>query len=882
MLSMRRFLRWLLILVGVWAILSVAAIVTLRIWFPPEKVKALIVKQVEERLGRQLEVGSASLGFYSGLQIHDVRLSDRPNFQQGTFVASRHFVVKFALWPLLRKQLIIREIAFVNPQVRVVREADEKTYNFSDLLASSTTAPTTTVAPPPPATATGGGIPLSLVISRARLVNGSVEYLMKKGGGRPPQTMTLSPINLDVSAGLDAIAHALTVKRMVLTVGDSKVAISGKILQVTSSHPELDLVLAIERFKVDPWIALAGVSPALKAQGWVQAKLTAKGPVDAPAVSGTFDATQLAFAYAPQVLKAAGVPCRLTMETTAKGTETLSLRRLEAVVGGLRLEGRGTIATLTSSQPRIDLTFNTNEFTLQDILGMLPGVALPKEVQLSGAVKLQVHVKGTPVALNASGSLDVTPLDLRYADLFHKPAASLCRLDYDVAYEVSPRTRPPQQAVTLQPLVFHLGEAEITVKGTVQDLAGKQTLALQAATNRFPLAGIASLSGMAKPYQPEGRAALAMTVSGTAAIPRYRGRLEVEDVGAQYERSKLAGIRSAIEFTDDSVSMPSLTGTLDGEPLQLAFSAAHFKRPDVKLDGAITKLDLGKILPPPTAKTVPSTAVPATGTTAPTPPPASAFPTVSSSGKLTLRQVVHPNFEGRAITLAWRLTDITPELNKLSGVVTLNTGTGKLTNVTSLVSASTLAKVVLLPITLLQKLESLGLMKFGLPSVMDITYQSIAGDYVATNGMVTVKTFRIDSSQLAIATQGTIDLAKNQVDLRIVSKLPAGTVLSAVSQFSSDNDGRPTLPLIVKGSLTSPSVRPDVKSVTTGVVQGVGRELLKRIGVVGPSEGTPSQAGVGSSTGSQTQTQPSQVPPAQQPNPVEELGRELLKGIFKK
>ncbi|MBI3292576.1 MAG: hypothetical protein HYZ73_07190, partial [Elusimicrobia bacterium] len=799
----------------------------------------------------------------------------------------QRFVVKFALWPLLKKQLVIREIALVNPQVRIVREADGKTYNFSDLMAPSAAvpAPAAKAAPPPAGATQAGGLPLSLVISRARLTNGSLEYLMKKPGRNAPQTITLAPISLDVAAGFDAAAQALTVKRMHLAVGDSKLSLSGKVLQATSGHPQLDLTLQIERFKVDPWIVLAELPPALKARGWVQAKVTAKGTLEAPEVSATLDATQLAFAYAPQVSKAAGVPCRLTIETGAKGKNTLTVRRLDLVLAGVRLEGQGTITSLTSAEPRVDLTLSTNEFSLQELLAMLPGVSLPKEVKLGGGLKLQVHAKGTANNLNASGTLDLTPLDLQYADLFHKPAASLCRLDYDVTYGVtghgsSPGTHPPQQTVSLQPVVFHLGEAEFTVNGTVQDLAGKQTLALQVTTNRFPLAGVASLSGMVKPYQPEGRAALSVVMSGTATAPRYKGQLELENVGAQYERSKLAGVRAKVQFTDDSVAMPSLTGTLDGEPIQLAFSAAHFQRPDVKLDGTIAQLDLGKVLPPGKAASSPATPP---GPTAPAQPPASAFPTLSSSGKLTLRKVIHPNFDGETITLAWRLTDITPQLNKLSGTVTLNAGAGKLTNLTSLVNSSTLAKVVLLPITFLQKLESLGLMKFGLPSFMDITYQSITGDYVATNGVVTVKTFRIDSSQLAVATQGTIDLAKNQVDLKVISKLPTGTVLSALTQFVTDSEGRPTLPLIVKGSLSSPSVRPDVKTVTTGVVQGVGRELLKRVGLGGTSEAPTSREGRSSPSGSQTQAQPSQPQPAQQPqNPVEELGRELLKGIFKK
>lgn len=882
----RRLARWALIFIGVWAVLSVAAVVAIRIWFPPEKVKALLVQQVEERLGRQLEMGTASIGLYSGLRIEDLRLSERPNFETGTFIGSHDFALKFAWLPLLKKQLVIREIRLDRPQVRIVQEADGRTYNFSDLVTPSPTASVPAPAPLAKTEGQGGrGLPLSLVISRARLTNGSIAYVKKQVGGKAPQVVKLEPINLDVAGGFNTITQTLTLKRLHLAVGESKLSLSGTVIDAMSERPQLDLGLTIERFVVDPWLAFASLPPAIKVQGWVQAKLNVKGTLEAPEVSGSVDATQLAFASLPQVNKAAGVPCRLTLETAAKKKKELALRRLEVVLGGFRLEGQGTVSDLTSPLPRVDIKLSTNEFAPRELLGLLPGVALPKELTLGGGIKLRLQATGTPENLTASGSLDFTPLDVRYADLFHKPAASVCRIVSDVTYRTVPRAKPPVQEVTLQPVTVRLGDAEFTLRGQVHLLPTTQRLDVKLTSNRWPIQGLAGLSRMAKPYQPEGHAVLNLTVSGTSAAPKFQGQLELEDVGAQYGLSKLSGVRTQLDFTDDSVTMSSLTGKLDGEPIQLAFSVVHFKRPEVKVDGTIAKLDVGKLLPQSTTgKPGASAATPPAEQTTVAQSPASQAPTISSSGRLTLRKVLHPNFEGETIALAWRLSDITPPLNKLSGTVTLNTGRGTLSNLTSLAGSSPMAKVVLLPITLMQKLESLGLMKFGLPSFMDITYRTIKGEYVATNGVVTVKTFRIESAQLDVATKGTIDLANNQVDLQIVSKLPPGSVAGSVGQFTTDSDGRPTLPLLVKGSLTSPSVRPDVKAVTTGVVQGVGRELLKRIGVGGTSQGQETAApaeGAGSQATGQPQGQSSQ-PPAQQPSSVEELGRELLKGIFKK
>ena len=52
------------IILGVIVLLIAAAVVTLSIMFPPEKVKALVIPHIEKAVGRSVKVEKAGLSFF--------------------------------------------------------------------------------------------------------------------------------------------------------------------------------------------------------------------------------------------------------------------------------------------------------------------------------------------------------------------------------------------------------------------------------------------------------------------------------------------------------------------------------------------------------------------------------------------------------------------------------------------------------------------------------------------------------------------------------------------------------------------------------------------------------------------------------------------------
>src|SRR5207247_1132763 len=113
-----------------------------------------------------------------------------PNFTRGTFIKSKKFVLKFEILPLLQKKVVIDRIEMDAPEIRIVRNADKKTYNFSDILAQGP-------APKGKEEKAGGKVqPLSLTVSKAVLSDGKIEFI-----DRSPDKikLNLNPIDLSVT-----------------------------------------------------------------------------------------------------------------------------------------------------------------------------------------------------------------------------------------------------------------------------------------------------------------------------------------------------------------------------------------------------------------------------------------------------------------------------------------------------------------------------------------------------------------------------------------------------------------------------------------------------------------------------------------------------------
>jgi hypothetical protein len=198
----------------------------------------------------------------------------------------------------------------------------------------------------------------------------------------------------------------------------------------------------------------------------------------------------------------------------------------------------------------------------------------------------------------------------------------------------------------------------------------------------------------------------------------------------------------------------------------------------------------------------------------------------NSTGRLTASQVKHDYFNAKALDVKWSLTDLTPDLAKLNGTAHLKQGEGQVQNIQKLVSESKAAKIVLLPLSLLQKLGKATHGAIKLPSMDNLNFKEIIGDYVFKSGVMDIKTFVMNGTDLNANMTGTVGLAGAQpLDLKATMKFAAGLVGGTLGEFLQDDQGRPTVNMTVKGTVDDPKTSVDTAAVQKKAVEKIKEKL---------------------------------------------------------
>jgi len=112
-------------------------LVLLLIFFPNEKVKKIMVEQMEKNLHREAKVGVLKFNILKGIIIKDVRISNRPTFKEGNFIVCKAFVFRYDLLQLLKLKLVIDKLTLEEPEIYIQRYLDKDkkpVFNFSDLI----------------------------------------------------------------------------------------------------------------------------------------------------------------------------------------------------------------------------------------------------------------------------------------------------------------------------------------------------------------------------------------------------------------------------------------------------------------------------------------------------------------------------------------------------------------------------------------------------------------------------------------------------------------------------------------------------------------------------------------------------------------------------
>lgn len=159
---MKKFWKIAGILTIVPILLGIGLVVLVQILVTPAMIKDRLLPEAEKVLQRRIVLGDIEVSLFSGIVLKDLQILEKTG--DGTFVAADRIVLRYQLWPLLSKRVVVDEILLDAPQITLIRQADGN-FNFSDLTQTASDSNIQQVS----GTAVGAArtaSPLSLLIAK--------------------------------------------------------------------------------------------------------------------------------------------------------------------------------------------------------------------------------------------------------------------------------------------------------------------------------------------------------------------------------------------------------------------------------------------------------------------------------------------------------------------------------------------------------------------------------------------------------------------------------------------------------------------------------------------------------------------------------------------
>ena len=134
---MKKLLKWTGIIVGALLTILIIGIIALPLILPLDKIKGLAAEKISETINREVKIESVSFNLFEGIKLKKLSVSNRPGFAKKPFVTADAIVLRYAFWPIFKKQIIIKEISLAKPEILIEKSASG-TFNFSDMTKKKT------------------------------------------------------------------------------------------------------------------------------------------------------------------------------------------------------------------------------------------------------------------------------------------------------------------------------------------------------------------------------------------------------------------------------------------------------------------------------------------------------------------------------------------------------------------------------------------------------------------------------------------------------------------------------------------------------------------------------------------------------------------------
>lgn len=609
-----------LVVIGALVVIIVAGLLGLQVFFPRERLRAEIVRRLEQQLQQPVSVGSVGVRVFPtpSLSLRDLEIG-AAQAQTKPHITLASLDLRMRLWPLLRRKAEIIAIDIERPLVQVTMAppatpeaarvealglppAGRAAGEMPAQAAPGAAAPGQGQNISPSAGGARGGLPIEIQIERLDVHDGGVS--IRRENGAPvldllaitqrleAHAMPSGDIDLRGETAIDTIyahlgaaslgrdlkikireslryarsADRLQIDEATIMLGALPVAVTGTIDGIQAKTYTADLHLLggparIEDIRAFIPVALVPQSAGVKSEGMLAVDARIHGPLRAeqqPAATG------LDFAVLVNLsdgrLRHPQLPDEIrgiNLQVRAN-PDSIEIERFAAQAGDSRVQLTG-VAIDYATRPRVDLRLDA-EVALALVSRLQNRKDFP---DLSGRAAVRLHVQGPtadPLALREDGDLTLTNV-----------AANGGRLPLAI-HDVNARLRLDGHNIVIQELAAVAGTNDLHLGGSLQDL-----------TALLPKAPAGSVA-VVDLHLVSNRIDLGEQVpvfAGPSVIGRVSGRIEANVRELQFRQITARDLQAALVLDRGNVQIEKLDLSAFGGTLALSgnFDLRNPERP---------------------------------------------------------------------------------------------------------------------------------------------------------------------------------------------------------------------------------------------------------------------------------------------------------------
>lgn len=270
----------------------VIGIIALPLFLPLDKIKDLAAQKISETINREVRIEKAAFNIFEGINLEKLTISNREGFSKKPFISADAIVLRYAFWPIFKRQIIVKEISLVKPEILIEKNAAGVT-NYSDLTKKKKKDSQPKSGKAEKLKAKEKRQAFSIVVDTFSIRKGHVTYLDHETGSSSEiknASLTVSgitlallkPIDLKFSAAavykekeipLAAAGKiAVDLEKETLKIPALTLNIAGESAQISAlfsnwkTSPYLDFSLSSKKLSLDPLLAIfaAGEKPKEK------------------------------------------------------------------------------------------------------------------------------------------------------------------------------------------------------------------------------------------------------------------------------------------------------------------------------------------------------------------------------------------------------------------------------------------------------------------------------------------------------------------------------------------------------------------------------------------------------------------------------------------